>query len=334
MGIGDSNRNWFYGPESQLVFLDNYVLRNGLGNWLAKRIQKGKEPLSKARHYESCMVHTEFLFYDASIKRRAPPNQSLPQLHVFSDWEVVTYGGGVDTERGTFLSFKCGVLHGRAINAITRREGFRSWLKVGLPWMNFNPGDEHLTPSVLLVVDHIERKMDSQASIMSAFFHNVDHPFTLNVNFSAATHASVSIDGLLHKVYWFNLKSDRKTLAHAAEYVTSYKSLRTNYLNITTQLNALYTRTAYLLLGPGNKTVLLPQVLTSHDRGVKVLLGINGVKYAVSTVAKHNQPYTRYSLLGFGGYCKVQINDEKTVHFGLDVISASDKAVISNFISE
>ena len=32
VGYGDSNRNWFYGPESQLVFLDNHVLRSGLGN--------------------------------------------------------------------------------------------------------------------------------------------------------------------------------------------------------------------------------------------------------------------------------------------------------------
>ena len=26
VGIGDSNRSWYYGPESQLVFLDSYVL--------------------------------------------------------------------------------------------------------------------------------------------------------------------------------------------------------------------------------------------------------------------------------------------------------------------
>ena len=451
VGISDSNRNWFYGPESQLVFLDNYVLRNGLGNWLARQIREHKVPdrrLRQARSHQMCMLHTEFLFYNASIKERPQPNPSLPRLHVFSDWGVVTYGGGVDTsysnnvhtqrdKTGTFLSFKCGKLHGRAINSIVRRKGFRSWLK---SWKNFNPGHEHpdqgsfvfapngvpfitetfyapkytwlnnalvfgpssksqcsspfegqigecnrwfdfktmaawtaegdvisassegdmvfasgemsqwyreelgllsvyrslimLTPSVLLVVDHIERKMDSQASIMSAFFHNVDHPFTLNVNFSAATHASVSIDGLLHKVYWFNLKSDRKTLAHAAEYVTSYKSLRTNYLNITTQLNSRYTRTAYLFLGPGNKIDILPQVMTSHDRGLKVLLGINGVKYAVSIVTKHDQPYSRYSFLGFGGYCKVQINDEKTIRFGLDVLSVFDNEFLFSSSSE
>ena len=73
---------------------------------------------------------------------------SLPRLHVFSDWGVVTYGGGVDTshgnnswdDRGTFLSFKCGVLHGRAINSVIRCKNFRSWIT---DWENFNPGHEH-----------------------------------------------------------------------------------------------------------------------------------------------------------------------------------------------
>lgn len=444
VGIGDSNRNWFYGPESQLVFLDNYVLRNGLGNWLARRIREHKvlkAPFAQAQSHKNCMLHTEFLFYNASIKERAQPNPSLPRLHVFSDWGVVTYGGGVDTshsnnsgnERGTFLSFKCGMLHGRAINSVLRRKNFRSWIK---GWKNFNPGHEHpdqgsfvfapngvpfitetfyapkytwlnnaivfgpspnsgcfspfegqigecsrwfnfktmaawkaegdviaasseggmvftsgemsqwyreelgllsvyrclimLTPSVLLVVDHIERKMAGRVSITNTFFHNVDHPFSLNINSKAATHASVSIDGLLHKVYWFNLESGKELSAHAGHYSTSYKSMRTNYLNITTPLNARYTRTAYLFLGPGNRVDLVPQVLTLHDHGLKVSLRISGVNYVVSIATKHNQPYARYSFLGFGGYCKVQINDRKTVRFGLDVISVSDKEVLAD----
>lgn len=33
VGIVDLNFNWFYGFESQFVFLDNYVMRNGYGNW-------------------------------------------------------------------------------------------------------------------------------------------------------------------------------------------------------------------------------------------------------------------------------------------------------------
>ena len=444
VGIGDSNRNWFYGPESQLFFLDNYVLRNGLGNWLAKRIRQHivlTGPYAQARSHRNCMLHTEFLFYNASIKERAPPNSTLPQLHVFSDWGVVTYGGGVDTsrsnnfwdERGTFLSFKCGLLHGRVINSVVRGKNFRPWIT---GWSNFNPGHEHpdqgsfvfapngvpfiteiyysrkytwlnnvimfgpspnsecsspfegqigecsqwlnfktmvtwnaegdiisaskegdmvftngemsqwyrdelgllsvyrclimLTPSALLVVDHIERKSAGLASIMSAFFHNVDHSFSLNINSTAATHASVSIDGLLHKVYWFNLESGEESLAHAGHYSESWHSVRTNYLNITTPLNARYTRTAYLFLGPGNRIDLVPKVFTLNDHGLKMSLRISGVDYVVSIATKHNQPYARYSFLGFGGHCKVQINARKTVRFGLDVISASEKEVVAD----
>ena len=119
-----------------------------------------------------------------------------------------------------------------------------------------------LTPSVLLVVDHIERKLAGQASIMSAFFHNVDHSFSLNINSTAATHVSISIDGLLHKVYWFNLESSEESLAHShSVHLSKYlKLVRTSYLNITTPLNAQYTRTAYLFLGPGNIVDLVPKV--------------------------------------------------------------------------
>ena len=444
VGIADSNRNWFYGPESQLVFLDNYVLRNGLGNWLARRIREHKvlkAPLAQAKSHRNCMLHTEFLFYNASIKERAPPNSRLPRLHVFSDWGVVTYGGGVDTshgnkswdERGTFLSFKCGLLHGRAINSVITRQNVRSWIT---GWRNFNPGHEHpdqgsfvfapngvpfitedyyshkftwlnnaimfgpspnpgcsspfegqigecskwlnftematwkaqgdiisassegdmvftngemsqwyrdelglvsvyrclimLTPSVLLVVEHIERKIAGPASIMSAFFHNIDHSFSLNINSTAATHASVSIDGLLHKVYWFNLESGEGSLAHAGHQSTYHKSGITNYLNITTALNARYTRTAYLFLGPGNRIDLAPKVFTLNDHGLKVSLRISGVDYVVSISTRHNQPYDRYSFLGFGGHCKVQINARKTVRFGLDVISISEREGVAD----
>ena len=451
VGIGDSNRNWFYGPESQLVFLDSFVLRNGLGNWLARQIREHrvlKSPLTQASSHGHCMLHTELLFYNASITERAQPNPTLSRLHVFSDWGVVTYGGGVATTlshnnsskhplgRGqTFLSFKCSVLHGRAINSIVKRKGFRSWIK---GWRNFNAGHEQpdqgsfvfapngvpfitetfyahkytwlnnallfgpssnsecfspfegqigechrwfnfktmsawraegdvisasnegnmvfvsgemsnwyrtelglssvyrnlimLTPSVLLVVDHVERKRQGKASIMSAFFHNVDHPFILNTSSSHGTHARISVGGLLHRVYWTNLENRKESLVQASEYVTGYKSMKTNYLNITTALNAHYTRTTYLFLGPGNR-VELPQVITSHDRGLKLRLSINGVKYVVSIATKHSLPYSRYNFLGFGGFCKVQIDDNKTVRFGLDVISASDVEAFNSLSS-
>ena len=450
VGYGDSNRNWSHGPESQLVFLDNHVLRSGLGNWLARQIREHKVQMegvnnySQAASHQKSMLHTEFLFYNPDIQERALPNPSMPRLHVFSDWGVVTYGGGLDISSGdnlgspwgkkrTFLSFKCGVLHGRAINSLVREKHVRFWLERRI---RFNPGHEQpdqgsfvfapngvpfitetyyaykytflnnalvfgpsqqsscykpfegqigecnewfyfktmaawrakgdiisasreddmvfisgemsgwyrqelgllsvyrslimLNPSVLLVVDHIERKIGSQASVMSAFFHNVDHPFILNESMSKTPHATISIEGLLHRVYWSNLGTDQKSYASSTNYSSSFHSFRTHYLNITTPLNVRYTRTAYLFLGPGHRVDQLPQVVTGHDHGVKISVIVNGVRYHVSIATKHNQPYSRYEFLEFGGYCKVEIREKRsrTVRFGLDVMSSADEEVL------
>ena len=145
VGIADSNSNWFYGPESQLVFLDSYVMRNGYGNWLASKIREirsKKKGLKAVFGHRFCTLHTEFLFYDASIPETEPPNAHTPQLHIFKDWGVVTYGGGLLDKHGkinTFLSFKSSVLHGRAINEIVRHRAY-DWIT---GWRNFNPGHEH-----------------------------------------------------------------------------------------------------------------------------------------------------------------------------------------------
>lgn len=143
VGIADSNSNWFYGPESQLVFLDNYVMRNGYGNWLAGRIRRMRLKIAKLpASHRFCTLHTEFIFYNASIPETEPPNATTPQLHVFKDWGVVTYGGGAldkDGRKHTFLSFKTSVLHGRAMNNIFRHKPL-TWIE---GWRNFNPGHEH-----------------------------------------------------------------------------------------------------------------------------------------------------------------------------------------------
>ena len=142
VGIADSNFNWMYGPESQLVFLDKFVMRNGYGNWLAGKIRKlSDEPLT-ATAPRYCTLYTEFLFYDASIPEKEPPNAHTPQLHTFNDWGVATYGGGtldMNGQRSTFLSFKSSVLHGKAVNQIVRKKTY-SWINGRL---NFNPGHEH-----------------------------------------------------------------------------------------------------------------------------------------------------------------------------------------------
>ncbi|XP_002130087.2 dermatan-sulfate epimerase-like protein [Ciona intestinalis] len=144
VGIADSNHNWFYGPESQLVFLDAFVLRNGNGNWLADRIRSAKPknpPLARSMSQKWSTVHTEFIFYDASLKSSRPVLPSNSSYHIFSDWGVVTYGGGQYMKKGnTFLSFKSGPIHGEAVSDIVENSWFPG-LSPG--WANFNPGHEH-----------------------------------------------------------------------------------------------------------------------------------------------------------------------------------------------
>ncbi|XP_004702070.1 dermatan-sulfate epimerase isoform X1 [Echinops telfairi] len=144
VAIADSNYNWFYGPESQLVFLDKFVIRNGSGNWLADRIRRNRVmegPGTPSKGQRWCTLHTEFLWYDASLKSVPPPDFGTPALHYFEDWGVVTYGSALPAEiNRSFLSFKSGKLGGRAIYDIVHRSKYKDWIK---GWRNFNAGHEH-----------------------------------------------------------------------------------------------------------------------------------------------------------------------------------------------
>ncbi|XP_064412295.1 dermatan-sulfate epimerase isoform X1 [Latimeria chalumnae] len=144
VAIADSNYNWFYGPESQLVFLDNYILRNGSGNWLAEQIRRNRKvegPGTPAKGHRWCTLHTEFLWYDATLAPAPPLDFGIPRLHYFEDWGVVTYGSALPVEiNKSFLSFKSGKLGGRAIHDIVHSNKYKSWIK---GWRNFNAGHEH-----------------------------------------------------------------------------------------------------------------------------------------------------------------------------------------------
>ncbi|XP_076129128.1 dermatan-sulfate epimerase [Alosa pseudoharengus] len=144
VAIADSNYNWFYGPESQLVFLDRYVMRNGSGNWLANMIQKNRVvdgPGQAGKGQRWCTLHTEFLWYDPKLTATPPPDYGLSRLHYFEDWGVVTYGSALSaTLNHTFLSFKSGKLGGRAIYDIVHKNKYKEWIK---GWRNFNAGHEH-----------------------------------------------------------------------------------------------------------------------------------------------------------------------------------------------
>ncbi|XP_061783678.2 dermatan-sulfate epimerase isoform X2 [Nerophis lumbriciformis] len=144
VAIADSNYNWFYGPESQLVFLDRFVMRNGSGNWLAElihqhRITEGVGQAGKGQRW--CTLHTEFLWYDPGLSPKPPSDFGTSQLHYFEDWGVVTYGSALpaNTNR-SFLSFKSGKLGGRAIFEMVHKGKYKEWIK---GWRNFNAGHEH-----------------------------------------------------------------------------------------------------------------------------------------------------------------------------------------------
>ncbi|KAJ8268480.1 hypothetical protein COCON_G00136520 [Conger conger] len=143
VGIADSNYNWFYGPESQLVFLDSFVLENGTGNWLAQQIRKHRPkdgPMGQSSAQRWTTLHTEYIWYNAHLAPQPPPGYGKAKLHVFSNWGVVTYGAGMPNSQGnTFVSFKSGKLGGRAVYDIVHAKPY-SWVE---GWSSFNPGHEH-----------------------------------------------------------------------------------------------------------------------------------------------------------------------------------------------
>jgi len=144
VGIADSNHNWFHGPESQLVFLDAFVLRNGYGNWLADKISVNRAqqpPLMQTTSQVYSTTHTEFIFYDAAVTPKEPPTSSDNNLFFYSDWGVVTYGAApLSNRENTFLSMKSGAIHGEGVADIVESNLLGSFVK---GWRNFNAGHEH-----------------------------------------------------------------------------------------------------------------------------------------------------------------------------------------------
>ncbi|XP_030631716.1 dermatan-sulfate epimerase-like protein [Chanos chanos] len=143
VGIADSNYNWFYGPESQLVFLDAFVLHNGWGNWLAQQVRKHRPrdgPMVQSAAQRWATLHTEFIWFAPQFTPRPPPEFGKAQVHIFTNWGVVTFGAGLPyAQDNTFVSFKSGKLGGRAVYDIVHAKPY-SWVE---GWSNFNPGHEH-----------------------------------------------------------------------------------------------------------------------------------------------------------------------------------------------
>ncbi|XP_068438500.1 dermatan-sulfate epimerase-like protein [Clinocottus analis] len=143
VGIADSNYNWFYGPESQLVFLDTFVMKNGTGNWLAQQIRKHRPkdgPMGQSAAQRWATLHTEYIWYNSHLTPQPPTDFGKARMHIFSNWGVVTYGAGLPNGQGnTFVSFKSGKLGGRAVYDIVHDRPY-SWVD---GWNSFNPGHEH-----------------------------------------------------------------------------------------------------------------------------------------------------------------------------------------------
>ncbi|XP_010786768.1 dermatan-sulfate epimerase-like protein [Notothenia coriiceps] len=143
VGIADSNYNWFYGPESQLVFLDSFVMRNGTGNWLAQQIRKHRPkdgPMGQSSAQRWATLHTEYIWYNSHLTPQPPHDFGKAKMHIFSNWGVVTYGAGLPNGQGnTFVSFKSSKLGGRAVYDIVHDKPY-SWVE---GWNSFNPGHEH-----------------------------------------------------------------------------------------------------------------------------------------------------------------------------------------------
>ncbi|CAB1419500.1 unnamed protein product [Pleuronectes platessa] len=143
VGIADSNYNWFYGPESQLVFLDTFVMRNGTGNWLAQQIRKHRPkdgPMGQSSAQRWATLHTEYIWFNSHLTLQPPQDYGKARMHIFSNWGVVTYGAGLPIGQGnTFVSFKSSRLGGRAVYDIVHDKPY-SWVD---GWNSFNPGHEH-----------------------------------------------------------------------------------------------------------------------------------------------------------------------------------------------
>lgn len=143
VGIADSNYNWFYGPESQLVFLDKFILKNGAGNWLAQQIRRHRPkdgPMVPSTAQRWSTLHTEYIWYDPQLTPQPPSEYGTAKMYTFPNWGVVTYGAGLpNTQTNTFVSFKSGKLGGRAVYDIVHFQPY-SWID---GWRSFNPGHEH-----------------------------------------------------------------------------------------------------------------------------------------------------------------------------------------------
>ena len=200
VGFADSNLNWAYGPESQLEFLEGYMHENGRAKWLSNEIKKHWNTSTATKS----IVHTEFLFYNSTVE---PKPSSKVKLHVFSDWGVLVYGGGIPDPH-VFLSFKCSHLHGRAINLL------RPSLNVDTQ-RGFVPGHEQPDQgSFVFVTEDQPVITDSRYGPKYTYLQNT---LMFGPSTKGCTLPFLGQLGECHK--WFNHKQDSRTWVARADLV-------------------------------------------------------------------------------------------------------------------
>ncbi|KAM6411630.1 LOW QUALITY PROTEIN: dermatan-sulfate epimerase-like protein [Pluvialis apricaria] len=147
VGVADSNYNWFYGPESQLVFLIRFIMKNGAGNWLAQQIRKHRPkdgPMVPSTAQRWSTLHTDFIWYAAEITTSAPPDYGTCKMHVFPNWGVVYLMGlGLpNSQTNTFMSFSQKISGGTCCTTILVQpiKRYYAWR---FDWAEgrFQPGD-------------------------------------------------------------------------------------------------------------------------------------------------------------------------------------------------
>ncbi|CAN0352477.1 unnamed protein product [Lampetra planeri] len=298
VGIADSNYNWFYGPESQLAFLDAFVMRNGSGNWLADMIRKHRPasgPGAPSRSQRWTTLHTEFICCDSKWMRykRGAAGDAHGRL------ERAQERGGVVFARG------------EAAGAYDAALGLASVQRSALL----------LRPDLLLVVDHVRRRPGARASRMRAFFNNVDAGFrpvavgALNGAVVAAP-AAVGGDGggvgaEACRMFWVDDTgvSARGKLTDSP--FRSNHSFAGSYLaSVVTPLRGAVTRAAFVFLGPSLSLRSLK--LIPRNDSVTVYVIANSVLY---TVYLRTDEATAPADGGAGGAVAMVSTDRNTVFF-------------------
>ena len=131
LGIGDAANFLYYGPESQLYILDSYVLMNGTANWLADTIMK-----HRPNYIIPVALHTDFIFYNASIPKVPPKDFDTKRHHTFLDWGVATYSSrALLNDKATYVTFKSSAIRGKHMHNLSLQ--YPEFIN------STNPGHEH-----------------------------------------------------------------------------------------------------------------------------------------------------------------------------------------------